>query len=50
MSQTIVIVVQGEVLAEGQEVRITDQRRNAQYLSAALLPLFPSDLNKEILG
>jgi carbamate kinase len=43
MSGTVVVLVNGEVLANGQGSRIADQRKNAMKLSEGLLPLFLSD-------
>ncbi len=49
MSETVVVLVNGEVLANGQGSRIADQRENAANLSENLLPLFASDLKIAIL-
>jgi carbamate kinase len=43
MSGTVVVLVNGEVLANGQGSRIADQRKNAMKLAEGLLPLFSSD-------
>jgi carbamate kinase len=43
MSGTVVVLVNGEVLANGQGSRIADQRKNAMMLAEGLLPLFLSD-------
>jgi carbamate kinase len=43
MSETVVVLVNGEVLANGQGSRIADQRSNAKELAEGLLPLFRSN-------
>jgi carbamate kinase len=43
MSGTVVVLVNGEVLANGQGSRIADQRKNAMKLAEGLLPLFLSE-------
>ena len=44
MSETVVVLVNGEVLANGEGSRIADQRSNARELAESLLPLIHSDL------
>lgn len=49
MSGTVVVLVNGEVLANGQGSTIADQRLNAMKLAEGLLPLFESDTKVVIL-
>jgi carbamate kinase len=49
MSGTVVVHVNGEVLANGQGSTISDQRLNAMKLAEGLLPLFESDTKVVIL-
>jgi len=49
MSGTVVVLVNGEVLANGQGSTISDQRQNAMQLAEGLLPLFKSDTKVVIL-
>jgi len=49
MGQTVVVVVNGEVLANGHGSTISDQRLNAACLSDGLLPLFNSALRLAVL-
>ena len=49
MSDTVVVLVNGEVLANGKGSRIADQRSNANQLAESLLPLFESDLRIVIM-
>ncbi len=49
MAETVVVVVNGEVLANGHGARIPDQRANATNLSENLLPLFAGHLKLAIL-
>lgn len=49
MSDTVVVVVNGEVLANGQGSRIADQRSNAKELAKSLLPLIKSKLRIVIM-
>jgi carbamate kinase len=49
MGETVVVLVNGEVLANGQGSRITDQRNNAGELADGLLPLFRSELKVTIM-
>ncbi len=49
MRGTVVVLVNGEVLANGQGSRISDQRLNAAKLADSLLPLFAEDLQVLIL-
>jgi len=45
MSETIVILVNGEVLADTKQSTIKDQKGNADLLAEGLLPIFKSDYN-----
>jgi carbamate kinase len=49
MSGTVVVLVSGEVLANGQGSKISDQRLNAKSLAENLSPLFASDLKLAVL-
>jgi carbamate kinase len=49
MSETVVILVNGEVLANGQGSTIASQRQNAQQLADGLAPLLASDVKVAIL-
>ena len=49
MSGTVVVLVNGEVLAKGQGSKISDQRLNAKMLSEGLYPLLASDLKLAVL-
>lgn len=49
MGDTVVVLVNGEVLANGQGSRIADQRSNAKELAEGLLPLFQSNLKVAIM-
>jgi carbamate kinase len=49
MSGTVVVLVNGEVLANGQGSKISDQRLNAKMLSEGLYPLLTSDLKLAVL-
>jgi len=49
MGDTVVVLVNGEVLANGQGSRISDQRGNAKELAEGLLPLFHSGLKVAIM-
>ncbi len=49
MSGTVVVLVNGEVLANGQGSKISDQRLNAKALAENLAPIFSSDLKVAIL-
>lgn len=49
MGDTVVVLVNGEVLANGQGSRISDQRGNAKELAESLLPLFRSRLKVAIM-
>ena len=49
MSETIVILVDGEVLADSRESTIEDQKGCAQVLAEGLLPIFSSELKIAIL-
>ncbi|MCL4560097.1 MAG: hypothetical protein M1281_05735 [Chloroflexi bacterium] len=49
MADTIVVLVNGEVLADGGGSAIPDQRRSAMNLAESLLPLFASKLNVAVL-
>jgi carbamate kinase len=49
MGNTVVVLVNGEVLANGQGSRISDQRANATNFSESLLPLFASPLKVAVL-
>lgn len=45
MSETIVILVNGEVLADTKQSTIKDQKNNADLLAEGLLPILSSDYN-----
>jgi carbamate kinase len=49
MSGTVVVLVNGEVLANGQGSKISDQRLNAKTLAENLSPIFGSDLKVAVL-
>lgn len=49
MSGTVVVLVNGEVLANGQGAKIPDQRLNAKSLAENLAPIFASNLKIAIL-
>ncbi len=49
MSGTVVVLVNGEVLANGQGSTISNQRANAMMLAEGLLPLFASDTRVVVL-
>jgi carbamate kinase len=49
MSGTVVVLVNGEVLANGQGAKISDQRSNAKILVENLSPIFASGLKIAIL-
>jgi len=49
MSETIVILVNGEVLAGSFESTIVDQKNSATLLAEGLLPVFSSELNVAIM-
>lgn len=49
MRGTVVVLVNGEVLANGHGARIADQRENAARLAECLLPLFANDLQVVVL-
>lgn len=49
MSGTVVVLVNGEVLANGKGSKISDQRLNAKTLAENLSPLFASDLKIALL-
>jgi carbamate kinase len=49
MSGTVVVLVNGEVLANGQGSKISDQRLNAKSLAENLSPIFASDLKIAVL-
>ncbi len=49
MSGTVVVLVNGEVLANGQGSRIADQRSNAKDLAEGLLTLFRSNLKIAVM-
>jgi carbamate kinase len=49
MDATVVVLVNGEVLANGHGSRISDQRSNATSLAEGLLPLFASRLKLAVL-
>jgi carbamate kinase len=49
MSGTVIILVNGEVLANGQGSKISDQRLNARSLAENLSPIFASDLKIVLL-
>ncbi|HEY3345474.1 MAG TPA: hypothetical protein VGJ97_11135 [Anaerolineaceae bacterium] len=49
MSGTVVVLVNGEVLANGQGSKISDQRLNAKALAENLAPIFASDLKIALL-
>jgi len=49
MSGTVVVLVNGEVLANGRGSRIADQRTNARELTEGLLPLLRSNQNVVIM-
>jgi carbamate kinase len=49
MSGTVVVLVNGEVLANGQGSKISDQRINAKNLAENLAPIFTSDLKIAVL-
>ena len=49
MSGTVVVLVNGEVLANSQGAKISDQRLNAKSLAENLSPIFASDLNITLL-
>jgi len=49
MEATVVVLVNGEVLANGQGSRISDQRANAATLANSLLPIFTNDLQVMVL-
>lgn len=49
MSGTVVVLVNGEVLANGQGAKISDQRLNAKSLAENLSPIFASDLKIALL-
>ena len=49
MDETIVILVNGEVLANGRDATIAAQHRNAQLLADGLMPIFKSEMKVAIL-
>jgi carbamate kinase len=49
MAETIIVLVHGEVLADGHGSRISDQRLNANVLASGLLPILASDLQVVIM-
>jgi carbamate kinase len=49
MSDTVVVVVNGEVLANGHGSTITNQRQNARVLAENLSPMFESNLNVMVM-
>lgn len=49
MSNTVVVLVNGEVLADGQGSSIPSQRVNAMNFAEALRPIFASSLNVAVL-
>lgn len=49
MSGTVVVLVNGEVLANGQGSTISNQRANAMMLAEGLMPLFASDTRVVVL-
>jgi carbamate kinase len=49
MSGTVIVLVNGEVLANGHGSTIADQRRNAQTLAEGLAPLLTSNLRVAVL-
>jgi carbamate kinase len=49
MSGTVVILVNGEVLANGQGSKISDQRLNAKQFAESLAPVFASDVKIALL-
>jgi carbamate kinase len=49
MSGTVVVLVNGEVLANGQGSKISDQRLNAKTLAENLSPIFGSNLKVAVL-
>ncbi|MGB7096741.1 MAG: hypothetical protein WBD62_18995, partial [Anaerolineales bacterium] len=49
MSETIVILVDGEVLADSRESTIEDQKGCAKVLAEGLLPILSSELKIAIL-
>jgi len=49
MNGTIVVLVNGEVLADGHGSRISDQRHNAKDLAEGLFPILSSDLRVAVL-
>jgi carbamate kinase len=49
MRGTVVVLVNGEVLANGQGSKISDQRLNAKALAENLAPIFASDLKIALL-
>ena len=49
MNGTVIVVVNGEVLANGQGSTIADQRLNAQTLAEDLAPLLVSDMRVVVL-
>ena len=49
MSGTVVVLVNGEVLANGEGAKIPDQRLNAKNLVENLSPIFTSDLKIVVL-
>ena len=49
MGDTVVILVNGEVLADWHGATIPDQRQNSQVLAEGLLPILSSDLQVTIL-
>lgn len=49
MSGTVLVLVNGEVLADGRGSSIADQHRNAKSLADGLLPVLASDLRVAVL-
>ncbi|HML40247.1 MAG TPA: hypothetical protein PKD23_06175 [Bellilinea sp.] len=49
MASTVVVLVNGEVLVNGQNMTIKSQRENALQLAEGLLPLFDSDTRVVVL-
>lgn len=49
MSETIVVLVNGEVLANGRGSTISNQRLNAKQLAGGLMPIFKSEMKVAIM-
>ncbi len=49
MTETIVVLINGEVLANGAGSTILDQRQNAEFLAEGLAPILISDLKLAVM-